>query len=81
MLCGRGDGCFLLGDVHVLVEVLGDVAHVLLDLINHMRFIHHMELSVGETRAQTWRYQRYSSSIKKDQRHSSNRDARDTAQT
>lgn len=78
---GRRGGRSLLGDAHVLVEVLGDVAHILLDLVDDMSLIHHMELSV-RTRHQRYMShkdtQREIAEIQIKQRYSSNRDTRDT---
>ena len=37
---------YLLGYLHVFVEVLGYIAHILLHLVKNMRLVHDMKLSV-----------------------------------
>jgi len=38
----------LLCNLHVLVEVLRHITHILLDLIDHMGLIHHMQLPLRQ---------------------------------
>lgn len=37
----------ILGNVHVLVKLLRDVTHILFDLVDDVRLIHDVQLTVG----------------------------------
>lgn len=47
--CGVFVVVFLLCNLHVFVELLGDVADVFLHLVDHMGFVHDVQLSRKQT--------------------------------